>query len=412
MFLGFRLDEWDFRVLYRSLHELRGRSGVGEYTHVAVQIDPRRARRSTPGAPGVPREYFSSARVSVYWGSTDHFVKELRTPGGSDDDRHRRAPRVGNPYVGPRPSARRAAVRTRPRTGGPGRPARRRADRPALLAVRVPGKTSLIQAALIPALRDGGFEVLPVIRVKHALEPRARDARAPQPLRAERLLSLEEGGAAGEQRPVAELATLTLREYLDAHADRDGRPGNEVLIFDQFEEVLTADPTDEEAKREFFRQLGDALRDRPLGAVLHAGGLPGRAGSLPRSSPRGSGRPSGWTCSPGPQASAIRSPAERVGVEFTEEAAKRLVATCGWSVCSGRRIPRTLGPDVEPVQLQVVCHHSGRASAGATHITPPTSSSTAGVDGAGRLLRRQGRGRGEADRCPRAGDPRTGSRKA
>ena len=77
------------------------------------------------------------------------------------------------------------------------------------------------------------------------------------------LLSLEEGGSAREQqRPVAELATLTLREYLDAHADRDGRPGNEVLIFDQFEEVLTADPTDEPAKHEFFRELGQVLRDR------------------------------------------------------------------------------------------------------------------------------------------------------
>ncbi|WP_222273522.1 SIR2 family NAD-dependent protein deacylase, partial [Modestobacter marinus] len=40
MFVGFRLDEWDFRVLYRSLLRSEGERRRDLYTHVAVQVDP------------------------------------------------------------------------------------------------------------------------------------------------------------------------------------------------------------------------------------------------------------------------------------------------------------------------------------------------------------------------------------
>jgi hypothetical protein len=143
--------------------------------------------------------------------------------------------RVGNPYVGP----------TSFRLGDDlyGRNREREDLLDLLVAERIvllyspsgAGKTSLLEAALTPALQAAGFEVLPVIRVTHTLEPRPE---APTPRNRyvmSALLSLEEGLPPERQRPVAELGTLTLREYLEAHADRDGRPGNEVLVFDQFE---------------------------------------------------------------------------------------------------------------------------------------------------------------------------------
>jgi CHAT domain-containing protein/SIR2-like protein len=83
MFVGFRLDEWDFRVLYRSLMRVEGGRRRDEYTHVAVQIDPEEGATIDAGRARTYLEsYFSSARVSLYWGSTEHFAKELRDAWG------------------------------------------------------------------------------------------------------------------------------------------------------------------------------------------------------------------------------------------------------------------------------------------------------------------------------------------
>jgi hypothetical protein len=84
MFVGFRLDEWDFRVLYRSLLRAEGRGRRDEYTHVAVQIDPEEGATIDAGlARRYLESYFHSARVSLYWGSTEHFVKGLKDAWGA-----------------------------------------------------------------------------------------------------------------------------------------------------------------------------------------------------------------------------------------------------------------------------------------------------------------------------------------
>jgi hypothetical protein len=80
MFLGFRIDEWDFRVLYRSLMNTEGERRRARYSHVAVQIDPEEGATIDAGRARTYLEnYFQSARVSLYWGSTEHFVKSLRS---------------------------------------------------------------------------------------------------------------------------------------------------------------------------------------------------------------------------------------------------------------------------------------------------------------------------------------------
>jgi len=222
------------------------------------------------------------------------------------------------------------------------------------------GKTSLIHAALIPELEKEGFHVLPSMRVGQD-PPDSWDSSAP-PIRnryvLSLLVSLEEALPEEEQTPLAELTALTFGEYLDTRRV-SGTDESVVLVFDQFEEILTVDPTDREAKVEFFDQVGAALRDRRLWALFsmreeflasldpYLRPIPTRLSNTYRLELLGSTA----------ALQAIQQPARQQGVEFTAAAAKKLVDDL-------RRV-RVQRPDgsteeqmgfhVEPVQLQVVC---------------------------------------------------------
>jgi hypothetical protein len=79
LFLGFRLDEWDFRVLFRSLMSQEGRNLRKGFSHVAVQIDPEEGQMSDPeGARRYLSSYFQDARITLYWGSAETFARELK----------------------------------------------------------------------------------------------------------------------------------------------------------------------------------------------------------------------------------------------------------------------------------------------------------------------------------------------
>jgi CHAT domain/SIR2-like domain len=79
LFLGFRLDEWEFRVLFRSLMSQEGRSLRKKFSHVAVQIDPEEGQMSDPeGARRYLSSYFRDARITIYWGSAETFIRELQ----------------------------------------------------------------------------------------------------------------------------------------------------------------------------------------------------------------------------------------------------------------------------------------------------------------------------------------------
>ncbi|HEX2809711.1 MAG TPA: hypothetical protein VHN80_26400, partial [Kineosporiaceae bacterium] len=292
-------------------------------------------------------------------------------------------PRMGNPYVGP----------TSFRLGDPlyGRDRDREDLLDLLVAERIvllyspsgAGKTSLIQAALIPALQEAGFKVLPVIRVTHAPDPEPGMPVPGNRYVTSVLISLEEG--ASRPRPVAELARLSLREYLDALADRGGRPGNEELIFDQFEEVLTADPTDEAAKNVFFRELGQTLRDRRYWALfsMREDFLAALDPYLRHVHTRFRTRFRLELLSVNQALEAMRRPAQRMGVEFTEEAAHRLVDDLRRVRVQrpGGETEDALGANVEPVQLQVACRQLwSMLPPGATRITPAGVAALGDVD--------------------------------
>jgi hypothetical protein len=80
LFLGFRLDDWDFRVFCRFLMATEGGNLRSRYTHVAVQLDPDQGR----GLPAASARRFLESyfgeehkKITVYWGSVEDFIQEL-----------------------------------------------------------------------------------------------------------------------------------------------------------------------------------------------------------------------------------------------------------------------------------------------------------------------------------------------
>ena len=74
------MDDWAFRVLFRSLLSFEGTSlGRNDFAHVAVQIDPEQNRVLEPALVRADFERrFQSGTVSIYWGSVAQFLEDLR----------------------------------------------------------------------------------------------------------------------------------------------------------------------------------------------------------------------------------------------------------------------------------------------------------------------------------------------
>jgi len=264
-----------------------------------------------------------------------------------------------NPYVGPRSF----------QPGEPfyGRDRELRSLSALLIAERIvllhspsgAGKSSLVQAGLLPRLIDEEFNILPTIRLNQ--EPPAEIASLPGINRyaLSAMLSMDEGVPESGRLPLKELAALTLDDYLTRRFRAENAPASDVLVFDQFEEVLTIAPADRESKLVFFEQLGLALRNKQrwalfairedyLGALApYTRPIPGRFAATFRLDLLGVDG----------ALQAIRKPPYSQGVEFKADAAQKLVDDL-------RRIQvqlpdgsleEQLGQYVEPVQLQVVC---------------------------------------------------------
>ena len=221
------------------------------------------------------------------------------------------------------------------------------------------GKTSLVQAALAPALAAEGFRVLPIMRP--GLTP---DQPAPGANRyvLSLLLGLEATRPEDAQTSLAELAGLTLADYLDRlPASAEGVWHGDVLLFDQFEEILTADPTDRAAKLACFEQIGQALRDRNRWALFamreeFVAALDPYLRPIPARFDKGR-RYRLDLLSPDAARQAMQGPAEDAGVAFTDEAAIRLADDLRRTQVQqpDGAMVTALGPHIEPVQLQVVC---------------------------------------------------------
>lgn len=213
------------------------------------------------------------------------------------------------------------------------------------------GKSSIIQASLIPMLIEDGFNVLPVMRVS---KPPAASADHVNRYSHSVLLDLEAGAGAND----ADVSNVSLTDYFERHADRaNAKP--EVLILDQFEEIITMDMTDAPAKEEFFRELGVVLQNRNRWALIamrddYIGAIAQYQQWLPT---RLTHRYRLELLTPKAANDSIRGPAKAVGVEYSDGAVNQLVEDL--RTVRQQRGPGEVvdiaGPYIEPVHLQVVC---------------------------------------------------------
>ncbi|MGE5601522.1 MAG: SIR2 family protein [Nitrososphaerales archaeon] len=79
LFLGFRPDDWNFRVLYRGLIEREGQMASENFSHVAAQIDPEQGPiGDAERARKYLETYFQKAHIDIFWGSVEDFLRELQ----------------------------------------------------------------------------------------------------------------------------------------------------------------------------------------------------------------------------------------------------------------------------------------------------------------------------------------------
>jgi len=80
LFLGFSLDDWKFRILFRIIMSRGGRELLKNYKHVGVQVDPEQYTPAEAARlkPLLVKYFGDAARISIYWGNSSDFLKELR----------------------------------------------------------------------------------------------------------------------------------------------------------------------------------------------------------------------------------------------------------------------------------------------------------------------------------------------
>jgi SIR2-like domain len=76
LFIGYRLADWDFRVLFRGL--VTSTEGSLRRISVAVQLPPEAQEHEGLAAQSYLTDYFEEIKVRVYWGTAQEFVSELR----------------------------------------------------------------------------------------------------------------------------------------------------------------------------------------------------------------------------------------------------------------------------------------------------------------------------------------------
>ena len=266
-----------------------------------------------------------------------------------------------NPYVGPRPYER------RDRHNFHGRDREARELRALIVAEREvlfyaqsgAGKTSLLNAVVIPALEEKGFHVLPVARVGSDLPPEIRAEDVDNVFVFSALLAL-----AGEDVDPQTLLHYTLRQFTEEKCpapedEFDSRPL--VLIFDQFEELFTTHRSRWQDAEGFFVQVRQALDAMPrLGVVFamredYVAELDPYIPLFPR---RLRARFRMERLGPKGALAAVEKPAQDAGCPFEPGVAQRLVDNLRLIKVrrqAGAREETVAGPSIEPVQLQVVC---------------------------------------------------------
>jgi tetratricopeptide (TPR) repeat protein len=220
------------------------------------------------------------------------------------------------------------------------------------------GKTSLINAGLIPLLEEEGFEVLPLARVQGLIPEDIQPEEIPNLYVFNTLMSWVEDEA--DTRRLAQMSIADFLKQRERPIDEEGLPAPCVVIFDQFEELFAFYQERWQDREGFFEQVRDALKGDPLLRVVfviredHIAQLDPYAPLLPeklrtRFRLERLRKRVALSAVTGPLAETKRSFTEGVAEQLVGELLKaRVQSATGETVV-------VAGEFVEPVQLQVVC---------------------------------------------------------
>ncbi|MFC1717078.1 hypothetical protein ACFL6S_25670 [Candidatus Poribacteria bacterium] len=221
------------------------------------------------------------------------------------------------------------------------------------------GKTSLLNAKLIPLLEEKGFEVLPPARVRGSIPEGIEPDQIPNLYVFNTLTSW-----AGDESSPEDMTRMSIGEFLsegDGPVDEEETPlTRRVIIFDQFEELFSFYPERWAEREDFFRQVSEALRADPLLRVLfvmredYLANLAPYAKLLPERL-RTRYRLERLRAEAAQQ--AVEGPLQDTGRSFTRGVAASLVQELLNMRVEGAtgETAEVPGEYVEPVQLQVAC---------------------------------------------------------
>jgi tetratricopeptide (TPR) repeat protein len=220
------------------------------------------------------------------------------------------------------------------------------------------GKTSLLNARLIPLLEEEGFEVLPLARVRGLIPESVQPEEMPNLYVFNTIMSWTEKKA--DSRGLAQLSLAGFLKEREHPIDEEGQALPRAIIFDQFEELFSFYPEHWEEREGFFRQVAQALKEDPLLRVLfviredylasfdpYVELLPERVRTRYRLE-----RLRGEAAH-----QAIEGPLQDIGRSFEEGLVSSLVQELiktRVKSATGEMV-EAVGKYVEPVQLQIVC---------------------------------------------------------
>jgi hypothetical protein len=128
------------------------------------------------------------------------------------------------------------------------------------------GKTSLVNAKLIPRLESAGFEVLTPVRVRGVHQQQSASQAGSNVYVLNVLRSWSEVGSSPAHGTGSTIPEFLKSRKRNAPARYDQAP--RVLIFDQFEELFTSYQERSGDREDFFDQVGEALEDDRLLRVI------------------------------------------------------------------------------------------------------------------------------------------------
>ena len=220
------------------------------------------------------------------------------------------------------------------------------------------GKSSLLNAKLIPMLETDGFEVLPVGRVRGLIARSTELNKVANIYVANALTYWAEGRVNGEQLSGMSFVDFLRRDHTyDEHHLRKPR----VVILDQFEEIFTFAPDRWRDRKGVFEQLGKALAEDSLLRVV----LAMREDFIAELDPYVSAVPeklhTRFRLEPlreDAALAAVKGPLLDTQRQFAEGVAEKLVKNLlSISVRTAEGVRIVEGEYVEPVHLQVACRN-------------------------------------------------------